>query len=306
MAEGFQNNQENFFHIARHAELVFVKDRDVVAFWPDMLPIGSNDGMEIFRDGAQSFTQYKTSGPQAIEASERTLMWARMSGDEIVGGMRWVPYITDNDADIETILPLREVIAPRVIYDQTSNTLSLWFWTNVKNDYDGVVYEESQLEPVTAAHFTGGLPPKAKRVLCYAVGEFYHSWVDGGEVSGYQTSAEGITDSRWDLVPVFTRPRIINWEQTEDNKAGVVVDGWYVTGPTGLTGITGCQGVQVRLVHDMRFECGKFEAKYKDVVVCADLFTSPWVAIFTTTTCETGVTAPPCTPTPTPTGPTGP
>jgi hypothetical protein len=108
-----------------------------------------------------------------------------------------------------------------------------------------VVYDEAELEPVLATSFqsyTPSPPQNSKRVLCYAIGEFYHSYIDGGYVDGYQTSAEGLQDARWDLIPIFTRPRIINWEQTASNSAGVVVDGWYITGITGITGPTGPQG----------------------------------------------------------------
>jgi len=273
----FGNQQAQFFHIARGAELVVVKDRDVVAFWPDMPPFDPGDDIDIWRDGSQSFLQYGTQSGVQLEATERILVWARMSGDEIVGGVRWTPYINSNDVDpVESLRPLREVMSPRVVYDRTSNTLSLWFWTNVKESYTGDVYDEDQLAPITApdGYQTGfQSDDRAKRVLCYAVGEFYHAYVEGGFIQGYQSSAEGLQDERWELIPVFVRPRILNWVQNDSNAAGVVVDG--------------VQGVQVRLVHDMRFTGGTFQARYKDVMVLADLYTSDWIDIFLTATCPT-------------------
>ena len=239
---GFQNNPAEFFHIARNPELVFVKDRDVVAFWPDMLQLNATAGMAIYRDDGKSSLLYETTSPQNVRYSERALLWARMSGDEIVGGLRWVPYITSNNVDNPDILPLREVISPRVIYERTTNTISLWFWTNVNQGYNGTVYDESELKPVLANNFSPEVPSppnNAKRVLCYAIGEFYHAYVDGGVIDTYVSTAENITDERWDLVPVFTRPRILNWGQVEGFGAGVAVDGWYGTGAFGTGGVPG-------------------------------------------------------------------
>ena len=249
----------------------------MVAFWPDMPPFNPDDDMTIYRDSGKGFQQYRTDSGVQLEATERILVWARMSGDEIVGGVRWTPYIVDNDVDTIEMRPLREVIAPRVVYDRTSNTLSLWFWTDVNESYTGTVYDEDELYPITALDgFQTGFQSnnRAKRVLCYAIGEFYHSYLDGGLVSGYQSTGQGIqTDERWDLVPVFARPRILNWTQNDNNAAGVAVDG--------------VAGIQVRLVHDMRFTGGSFQARYKDVMVLADLYTSDWVDIFGTATCPT-------------------
>jgi hypothetical protein len=292
----FGNQQQQFYHIARNPELIITKDRDVVGFWPDIMQLSANTGMTIYRDEAKTFVQYSTASAEDVLASQRALVWGRMSGDEIVGGLRWVPYIVSNDVDEIDILPLREVIAPRVVYERTSNTLSLWFWTNVKNDYQGVVYDETQLQPVLTPEF--GLqvptpPADAKRVLCYAIGSFYTAYIEGGGVSGFQTTASATEFDTFDLVPVFTRPRILNWTQDSSNSAGAVVDGWYggfqgFQGP-GSTGGTAGTGVQVRVVHGVQFSQGRFQVRYKDVVVLQDLNTTNWIDVFLTATCGTGM-----------------
>lgn len=254
----FENkNVDKFFHISRHAELVFVKDRDVVAFWPEILMRDSTlsagspqTAMKICRDSTQSFTQYETaSADDQVKAQQRTLVWARMCGDEIVGGLRWVPYITSHDVDANTnIKPLREVYAPRVAYDRASNTISLWFWANFKEEYTGNDYDEGQLVPTLVDEFNNYVTDgtvKCKRRLCYAIGEFYHVYVDGGFVSGAPpgTMTEGAS---WDLVPVFAQPRVLNYGDVP-SEGGIVVDGWYMpsgatgsaTGPQGATGAAG-------------------------------------------------------------------
>ena len=243
----YGNQQSQFYHIARHPELVVTKDRDVIAFWPDMLVADATDGMALYRDSGKTSVQYQTSGTQSVKKSERALCWARMSGDEIVGGMRWVPYIISSDVDTASIAPLREVIAPRVAYDKSSNTLSLWFWTNVKQDYDGIIYDETQLEPVLVPNFglqvpyDNSPPPSpgknAKRVLCYAVGTFYPVYVEGGALQGFQTTATASSGDVFDKVPVFSTPRILN---IPAGSQGVAVDGWYgIQGPQGFQGPPG-------------------------------------------------------------------
>ena len=304
----YGNQQSQFYHIARNPELVFVKDRDVVAFWPDMLPFDANGGMAIYRDSGKTNVQYQTSGTQSVARTERTLVWGRMSGDEIVGGLRWVPYIISSDVDTVSIAPLREVIAPRVVYDKSSNTLSLWFWTNVKNDYDGVIYDETQLEPVLATDFGLQVPlespppasggKNAKRVLCYAIGTFYSGYVEGGALDGFQSTESAIATDSFDMVPVFSTPRILNWTQTPDTAAGAVVDGWYGSGIQGFQGFqgsgaslpTGLSGVQVRVVHGVQFNGNALQVRYKDVKVIEELNTTDWIDVFLTATCPTGAT----------------
>ena len=248
----YENRQGSFFHISRGAQPVLVNSREFMLFWSDILPFESTYGMQLSRsDGAQGpgFIQYASSPQEAIDFSERVLVWSRMVGGKTVGGMRWVPYITDSSIDTQTVKPLREVFAPRIDYDRNNNTLMLTFWTNINSDYNSTVYDEAQLYPVVSESFSDAIataePLRAKRVLCTAVGSLWHGFVQGGFLMGtqadYVVDATNMENVRWDLVPVFQRPTIVNWEQTLDNLGGVVVDGWY--GPTGLTGVTGVTGV---------------------------------------------------------------
>jgi hypothetical protein len=217
---GFENNKtDKFYHISRHAELVIIKDRDVVAFVPEILTKGASTGMDIWRSSEKDFFIYSTSPPapgksEDVDRTERTLLWARLAGTDVVTGFRWVPYVTSSDPDHTEIRPLREVFAPRVEFDRTSNMLHLWFWTNVDFDYNGTEYDESILFGIDATGFQRWTDPaQAKRVLCYATGFFQHAYVEGGLVSGFQGiqgGAQGIQDSTNDMVPIFTRPVIIN------------------------------------------------------------------------------------------------
>lgn len=240
----YENRQGSYFHISRGAQPVLVNSREFMLFWSDILPFESTAGIQLSRsDGTQGtgFIQYASSPQESIDFSERVLLWARMVGGELVGGMRWVPYITDSSVDTQTVKPLREVFAPRIEYDRNNNTLMLSFWTNINNDYTGTDYSEAELYPVVAEDFSNALsyevPLKCKRVLCTAVGSLWHGYVQGGSLMGTQADyifdADNMENTRWDLVPVFQRPKIINWEQTTDNLAGLVVDGWY--GGTGST-----------------------------------------------------------------------
>jgi hypothetical protein len=239
-----KNHKEYFYHISRNAELVVLKDRDVVAFIPDSINMAGTQGMTVFQDGAQSRLQYE-SPMIGVQASERLLLWTRISGTSQVTGFRWVPYITSSDPDFKDILPLREVYAPRVVYDRTSNMLHLWFWTNVKWDYDGTEYDETQIVPAGYRSYESFMDlannkMTLKRVLCYAVGQFDHLFVKGGLIGlqGPQESSGIIgvqgEDAQYDLYPVFTKPVIINNYSVDglQNAPGMVTDGW-----TDFTGI---------------------------------------------------------------------
>jgi len=124
--------KERFYHIARQAEIVVIKDRDVVAFIPEAIGLQGSQGMWIYRtkEDAGGFFMWQSDPSVVVEPSERVLLWTRMSATEIVSGFRWVPYILDVNPDEMRILPIRECFSPRVTYDRTSNMLHLWFWTN--------------------------------------------------------------------------------------------------------------------------------------------------------------------------------
>ena len=225
----------NFYHVSRHAEIVVTKDRDVFAFFPDTVTRAPTSGMGIYRDSTRTTPQWTCSVATAV--SERLLLWGRVGGTEVASAFRWTPYVDAADTDTQTIKPLREVFAPRVIYDRTSNTLHLWFWTNVQWDYDGSDYDETKIYPIGASNYKGITPSSiawdssvAKRVLCYAVGHFEHSWVEGGHVGGYSGSVG--PDTRYELVPVFNRPKIVtNYTPSAGEGPGIITDGWHGSRP---------------------------------------------------------------------------
>ena len=270
-----------FFHVSRHAELVVVKDRDCMAFIPDVALFDATTGMDIYRDDGKTWTQWSSAAPENVIKSERTLLWARVSGSQIVSGFRWVPYTDSADIDDVNILkPLREVFAPRVVYDRTSNMLHLWFWTNVQWDYQGTDYDESKLVPIgmdggyqLEMGYPGNPAKNLKRVLCYAVGQLGHWYVEGGFISGFQGlqgtqgiqgyqgyQGVGFQNAIYDLVPIFSRPKIItNFDTDSHEGPGMITDGWYetwgpqgpqgpqgkgATGPQGFQGFQGPQGPQ--------------------------------------------------------------
>ena len=217
------NPQANrkFYHISRHAELVVVKDRDVVSFFPDTILLDGTQGMQVYRNEPvgsipPDFLMYSSpfngAAPQ-MNATERYLLWGRLAGQDLVSGWRWTPYVTSRDVDEIEIKPLREVIAPRVTFDRTSNMLHLWFWTNVNQGYTGDDYDEAEIVPIGTENFWEHNdtfdPPSipTKRVLCYSVGQFGHYWVTGGHLDYPGLSFD---DSTFDLVPIFTLTRIIN------------------------------------------------------------------------------------------------
>jgi hypothetical protein len=226
----FINTQpEKFFHTSRNAELVVVQDRDVVAFVPEMTYFAASSGMKVYKDSGSTIL-YESSPMETVAKARRVLLWGRLSGNDLVSGMRWVPYTTAAYQQTSAIKPLVEVFAPRVVYDRTSNMIHLWFWTNMKKAYTGTTYDPTQIIPIGdhGGDFEGlGKQQTAKRVLCYTTGRFLRSYVEGGFLTGYKgLSGPGFADATFDLVPIFTLPKILNVTMGGDGP-GIVTDGWY-------------------------------------------------------------------------------
>jgi len=221
------SGKELFGHISRGAELVILKDRDVVAFIPESASCDSlfgSGGMNIYRDSAGAKLLY-TFQDGSVKSSERVLMWARISGTKLATAYRWVPYVDDDNPDKSAIKPLREVYSPRVIYDRSSNMLHLWFWTNVTWDYNDSKYDEAYIGALGFQSYAGLGTNTYKRVLCYSVGQFKHCYVNGGLFKGFT----GILtpDNGGDLIPVFNKPVIINNYAPADaaHAPGIITDG---------------------------------------------------------------------------------
>lgn len=249
----FQSSESvytNFYQTGRSSELVILSERDVLAFIPEIMTKNASSDMIITRGDEDVF-----SSTVEVQERERVLLWARVSGG-LVSGYRWVPYTPDGFGESD-ILPLREVFNPRVVYDKTSNTLHLWFWTNIDIDYEGTVYDESHIYPIGVSGYTNHLrktedddddngdtsgseseggddddkgKPQCKRVLCYTKGSLRHWGVSGGFVGGYAGQPSSASESQFDLVPIFDRPVIINNytdSGIDERGVGLVTDGWY-------------------------------------------------------------------------------
>jgi hypothetical protein len=225
MSDWQKANKHKFFHIGRGAEIVTLKDRDVFAFIPEVLSFTATSGLTITRG-----TNTLWTGSIQCGSSERVLTWARVSGSNLATSFRWVPYITSDDPDTTTILPLREIYSPKVSYDRTSNMLSLWFWTNVPYDYNSAEYDEAHIIPTGFDGYDTLMTDEectVKRVLCFATGQFIHAKVNGGLIGTF--TGQTTLDETFDIIPVFSKPKIISnfVTSTVSDNPGMVTDGWY-------------------------------------------------------------------------------
>jgi hypothetical protein len=290
---------QKFYHVARHAELIQFKDRDVVAFVPELLPIDAESGMQISLGASASSgstSPFYTSADDVV-TGERALLYARLSQDSIVNGFRWVPYITTENPDGGIIKPFREVYSPRVTYDKTANVITMWFWTNVNLGYNGSSYSESQIVPMNTkglcdrVTFDDDDEPSAKRVLCTAVGSFRHAYIEGGSISFTGVTAD---DPSFDLIPVFTLPKIVTNFETPNATGGPgqVVDGWECQ--TGIQGGGGgdCTGTTqaVTVVTDTAFdsEKGRFTETKQIIYFCGAQGLISVETVFEATGCTSG------------------
>jgi hypothetical protein len=210
-------------HVGRNPEIVRFSDRDVIAFIPDRIRdtvLGAT--MKIY-DVSGGTELYALDGAMP-QAPDRVLLYGRISsGGELETGLRMVPYINNDDPEVDQIRILKEVISPRVIYDATSNILSLWFWTNFSSIPPGGAYDETYVEIINEEAFE--VEATHHRVLCFAVGTVEHVYIEGALIGG-----TGGTENTYDLIPIFTKPQIV---QIRDIRQGGT--GPYAGG-TGLTG----------------------------------------------------------------------
>lgn len=236
----------SFFYTTKHPELVVLQNRDALVFAPGLWTIaGDVSSQTIELASGKTYTYTKPGSPPG----GRPLGWYRVSAEGLQawgaqpGG--WVCYIASNDPDSSAIMPLREVFAPRVVYNRSENVLHLWFWTNVNADYEGTDYDDAELFDIGYTGYqTYVETPSCKRVLCYASGTVVHA---------KGTCSSGTS---YDLVPLFTLPKIVTniaLSPTGVQSNGLITDGWYQnsglqviinTGTTftGLTGLIGLQG----------------------------------------------------------------
>lgn len=222
----------NTIHVGIGPELIVTTDRDVMGFFPGAALGTATEGMTISSDsgGGIGNILWKSDPFVTTTAGERILTWGRVSGNTIVSGFRWVPYCVNSDFTETAILPLREVYAPRIVYDKTSNMLQLWFWTNIIVDpaipeYNTVTaYDEKLICPFESASSSN-----AKRVLCFATGQLGHYYVKGGFMGPFAgltpsgSPPSSFATSQFDLVPLFSRPIIVS-NATYASSPGIVSD----------------------------------------------------------------------------------
>jgi len=186
-------------HVARQAESVIYKDKDIIAFVPDRLDADISTMTAHDRDGGELVCNMGT----APSLGERVLMYGRAMPDgSFPSGLRACVYRDGTGTDCKI---LREIISHSVTYDRASNVLSLWFWTNFEveptdyDDTDGTLYwiDENDFDS----------SKKAWRALCFARGSIHRYYVSGGVIEDGTTPP--FADPSYDLMPVFEKPRIM-------------------------------------------------------------------------------------------------
>lgn len=246
MPDFAQTGSQCFFDLSRQVDAVVIENKDALTFITDTVFFDATSGMGIWWEPEKYNMAYESDPYVDVMRMERVLMFARCYGNQVLSSFRWVPYITDSDPDSFKIKPLREVYCPRISYDRSSNTVNMWFWTNFQNGYTGE-YDEAYLYPVGYSGYQSKWK-QPERVLCFTTGIIGHYYVEGGLISGYQ--GQDTTDHSNDIVPIFTRPRIVT--SLTGGLSGLFTDGWYgiqseligvqATGPQGHQGPQGIIG----------------------------------------------------------------
>jgi hypothetical protein len=222
---------------ARPISLVKLRDRDLIAFMSEYTNVFSSSGRRIARGSSDEELLWEKTGAGGVSGMSRMLMYQRIGVNGPVTMMKWVPYLSNWDFsgeepelvgegednwDEKVLLPLIEVYSPSFAYDAVSDTIHMWFWTNVRRSSleefsesgDAFFYRPDYIYPMTDVNPSEHVS-LAIRGMFYAQGKFGH-WhtnkQDGafpleyhyGKKFGFQTTAKD-----WDILPVFRCPKLV-------------------------------------------------------------------------------------------------
>jgi hypothetical protein len=212
---------EDFFHFYRTAQVFLMKDRDSIAIWTDYMLAKDDPANPYFK----SKVTYSDSSGSALYTGEKeitfdgksVMIYARASNGAdistgVLNGIHVLPYVTEGQVPH----PIYGAFSPTITFDRPSNTLTMWFWANMKDGFStsGQLYDEEQVyEPMIKTTVDGKYrwdweidEEKEKgvnRILFCAIGTLMQLSVDGWTVpyGGGPTANNG-----YDFVPIFKQP----------------------------------------------------------------------------------------------------
>jgi len=213
----------DFPHVSRQPESVIYRDRDIVAYIPDVLKEDIATAMEVF-DKQSGTSLYKVAGGNNPEAGQRILMSGRtLTNGVLTNGLRCAIYKTGTTATDAKVL--REIISPRVTYNRDANIVVMWFWTNFESEVTEYDDTEGTLYWIDEDDFDSS--KTVYRALCCTIGRIEKRYITGGAIDG-----SGAADGS-DLLTVFEKPTILQLRPTSTG-GGVPIIDFTAGGDSGL------------------------------------------------------------------------
>ena len=232
-----------FAHIPRQPETIVYRDRDTIALLPDRLKKDPSAQIQVYSKDPNDngVLLYEVAESDMPKANERILLFGRtLTNMTLTNGIKCVIYYDHTSTDESDPAKktkakvLREIIGPRATYDQSSNTIMMWFWTNYYPTYTESEYSDDPANLIWIEEWNFDVEALYRRALCCAVGSFLHVYIKGGKVG-----EEG--EDSFDLVPVFQKPKIIQWRpqpaDTTDAEDGVAIIDFTAGGGGGIGSI---------------------------------------------------------------------
>lgn len=188
-------------HLDRVPESVVYRDRDIISIVPmtaeadiDLAFIGEPVGdsgniIYIVQD--------------LIYRLQRFLAYFRTSTTgEVSNGLHAAFWVDTDTAAPQKAYFFKEVISPKLTYDRDSNILTMLFWSNFKSKV--TEYSDSSEDLITFDEYKYDPNIQAYQTLCVSYGSIQRWIVTGGTVP-----TTGASSDSSDIIPVFTKPKII-------------------------------------------------------------------------------------------------
>jgi len=207
-----------FKHITRNPSLFPLPNGDVFGVVPQILQadtsLASDPTYSMTIGMSDAAVVYSCLAAEQPTADKRVLVCGTTTPDGIAGGLRWVPYLEDDDPSSSSVHPLTEVYYPRMTYDAGKNMVSLYFLTSFNKDY--YVYSNPSQYPYDPEEFfiiddetsqekrfdyNAYLNEIGRLCLCSCHGLLNKFYVDGG-----LCGESGGDSTAYVIMPVFSKP----------------------------------------------------------------------------------------------------
>lgn len=204
-------------HVARKPDMFRISNGDHIVLFPDRWLGEESSEMKYYRD-LNSDLLYELAEDDAPVVNDRVLLLGRIDPEgNLYNGLRTCCYAFDST----TLKPLREIISPTVSYDMQTNTVTLWWWTNFKED-PGDDYTDDPDYLYWIDEDTFQATDYVIRALCCAKASVNTYYILGG--AGHSVPIDGNDISLVFSYPTIVDKRVAETAESPSGKGLAIVD----------------------------------------------------------------------------------